>query len=273
MQQKSWGVRMTEEDHKFYENQKKCPPVGYCQAYVDRKWKVTNDRNEMRKQRSRNENFNFECVQESNDGTQEQEDKNDANFVQSTEVKYQYVCVEEDADDEIPIKYRHVRNGARSVSPELYELMHVLQSQFHVSKNQVEGSIINVANYLFGRKWKCHLDNTATDSNTLPAMSSLRRTEPFMEAMALSSIVEEIMEEGNAATVVYSNDGSAVRRLGSYVVSSLTINGIQRALPTFSIFTESRDSLKNLQIRTYEILSAACCHKYTNTRQSVMDYD
>ena len=52
-----------------------------------------------------------------------------------------------------------------------------------------------------------------------------------MEAMALGKIVEEIMIEG--AIITYSNDGSAQSGVGSYVVQSLTIDGVQRALPTY----------------------------------------
>ena len=51
-----------------------------------------------------------------------------------------------------------------------------------------------------------------------------------MEAMALGSIVEEVMTDG--AIITYSNDGSAQSGVGSYVVQSLTIDGKQRTLPT-----------------------------------------
>ena len=51
--------------------------------------------------------------------------------------------------------------------------------------------------------------------------------------------------------------------VGSYMVQSLTINGVQRSLPTLRIFTESRLSLKDLEITTLKILSAASNHKYT----------
>ena len=52
-------------------------------------------------------------------------------------------------------------------------------------------------------------------------------------------------------------------RVGSYVVQSLTLNGVQRCLPTISIFTESRESLKDLEIYTLKVLSASCCHEYS----------
>ena len=51
--------------------------------------------------------------------------------------------------------------------------------------------------------------------------------------------------------------------VGAYVVQSLTINGVQCAFPTLPIFTESRESLKELQITTLKILFAATGHKYS----------
>ena len=80
--------------------------------------------------------------------------------------------------------------------------------------------------------------------------------------MALNAIVDELMDEKNHATV-YANDGSSRSGVGSYVVQSLTINGNHRALPTFGIVTESRESLKELELSTLKILSAAFMHTYS----------
>ena len=55
---------------------------------------------------------------------------------------------------------------------------------------------------------------------------------PYLEAMALSKIVEDVMTDG--VIVTYANEGSAQSAVGSYVVQSLTINGKQRALPAVS---------------------------------------
>ena len=62
--------------------------------------------------------------------------------------------------------------------------------------------------------------------------------------------------------VTYSYDGSSMSVVGSYVVQSFTINNVQRILPTFSIFIESRESLKDMEIMTMKILCAASGHKY-----------
>ena len=101
---------------------------------------------------------------------------------------------------DLPFKYRHIRDGLRSVKPEIYFVISKLSSDFHMSQNQIEGSIITIANELFGRKefgeWKLYDRLTTPDNNTLPSLSNIRRTESYMEAMALNFIVQEIMNDG-----------------------------------------------------------------------------
>ena len=65
------------------------------------------------------------------------------------------------------------------------------------------------------------------------------------------------------ASITYSNDGSSVSGVGSFVAQSLTLSGVERCLPTFGIFTESHESLKDLEICTLKILSASCYHEYS----------
>lgn len=165
--------------------------------------------------------------------------------------------------EDIPECYRQVRYGPRSVRPEIYNVMQKLSAEFHMSRSQIEGSIVTIANLLFGLNWKCFQDNEEGDLYTLPSMRNMAQIETHFEAMALCSIVEEIMQDDTATTVTYSNDGSAMSGVGSYVVQSLNVNGVQRALPTFSIFTESRNSLKDLEITTLRILAASSGHKYS----------
>ena len=166
-------------------------------------------------------------------------------------------------DDEMPYKYWHVRYGLRSVRPEIYSVMNKLSAEFHMSKSQIEGSIIMIANSLFGREWKPYVEHDTSDLNTLPSMNNIRHTEPCFEAMALNAIVEEVMRNDCNTCITYSNDGSSMSGVGAYVVQSLTINGVQRSLPTLGVFTESRETLKDLEITTLKILSAASFHKYS----------
>ena len=76
-------------------------------------------------------------------------------------------------------------------------------------------------------------------------------------AMALPAIVEEIMNGDEKVCIMYANDGSAMSGVGNYVVQSFTVNGIQRTLPTFSIFSETCESLQELEIMTLKMLSAS----------------
>ena len=84
----------------------------------------------------------------------------------------------------------------------------------------------------------------------------------LFKAMVLNSTMEEMVEEGKNSSITYSNDGSLITSVGLLVVLSFTINGVQHALPTMSIFTESRQSFKDLEITILKMLSAATGHKY-----------
>ena len=147
------------------------------------------------------------------------------------------------ADDFLPFQFCHICNGPRSVKPEIYKVATILSSSYHMSQSQVQGAIITVANELFGRKefgeWKVYSSTEPQDDNTLPSFNNVRRAEHYFEAMALNMVVEEIMEDGNDATVVYSNDGSVQSGVGKYIVQSLTVNGVKRVFTAFGIFTES----------------------------------
>ena len=54
----------------------------------------------------------------------------------------------------------------------------------------------------------------------------------------------------------------------SYVVHSVTINGIQRAIPPLPIVTDSHGSLKDLEVPTLKIISAVTGYKYS--RQDIL---
>ena len=161
--------------------------------------------------------------------------------------KFQHIL--DSSEDDIPFIYRHVRNGLCSVRPEIYEVI-LYESKYYLSHRQAIAAIITVANKLFGREkygmWREHINGTVSDENTMPAPSNTRRVEPYMEAKALSAIVEEIMSNDGDNCVVLSGDGSSNSGVGAYVVQSFVINGDSRTLPTLAICTESREVLADL---------------------------
>ena len=193
-------------------------------------------------------------------GDEVDEDMNDEDFQPEEspspkKKKYAYTPdFLDDEDDDMPLDLRSLRASLRTVRPEVYKLMTLLKSKFHMSQPQAEAAIIYVGSMLFKRKWKFYDPKKPTDKNTLPAGSNMRRVESYLEAMALASMVEEIMS-GKKMVITYSNDGSAMSGVGNYVVQSFTINNVQRALPTFTIFTETRESLKEMEKMTHPV----CC--------------
>ena len=94
-------------------------------------------------------------------------------------------------------------------------------------------------------------------------MKNILHKEPLLEAMVLRAIVDEIVNSDTDAAITYSHDGSSMIGMGLYVVQSLTSNAVQTTLLTLTIFTESRESLKDLEITVLQILSAASGHKYS----------
>ena len=162
----------------------------------------------------------------------------------------------------------NIRSGPRSIRPEYYILIHKLKNQHIMSENQSQGAIIEVANTLFVRNWKPY-NKTKKDEkgqicdfNTLPSPTNTNRTEPYIEALILSGIVNEIMDETNEIIVTYSNDGSALNRVGSFIVKSFCINDNSSKYPLNDLLhAENRFlvlPLKNIfknqnQIRKYVI--------------------
>ena len=208
----------------------------------------------------------FETAEVDTENTLEphKDDKDEDYVLEIKKGKYMFSKYIGGNSDSIPEELGYVRCGERSVRPELYSVMHKLSSKYDMSKSQTEGSIITIANTLFGREWKPYTPREEHDLNTLLSMKNIVHAESYSMAspMALSSIVEEMMSEDTIASITYSNDGSSMSRVGSYVVQSLALNGVQRCLPSFGIFTESHESPKDLEICTLKILSVSCCHEY-----------
>ena len=112
----------------------------------------------------------------------------------------------------MPARYRNIRNGLRSLRTEIYTLIVKLKRKYML-QHQPEAAIAETGNARFGRDWKYFNPEKPTDSNTLPAGSNTWRVEPYLEAMALSTIVEEIIGESKA--VMYASNGSAISNVGN----------------------------------------------------------
>ena len=94
-------------------------------------------------------------------------------------------------------------------------------------------------------------------------MRNINRTEAYVEALVLSGIAHDIMSSEDETVVTYSNDGSSQSGVGGYIVQSFSIDGKQRVLPTLRIFSESRATLKELELMNFQMLSAATGCKFS----------
>ena len=196
-----------------------------------------------------------------NDNIEKSDDDHDEYIPSIEKSKCVYNRCVSNKDDDLPEKYRHIRLGPHSVRPEIYMTIHQLMSEYHMSKRQAFGAVCTVANNVFGRKeygeWKPFIDKVPTDPNTLPAPQNINRTEAYVEALVLSGIAHDIMSSEDETVVTYSNDGSSQSGVGGYIVQSFSIDGKQRVLPTLHIFSESRATLKELELMNFQMLSAA----------------
>ena len=141
-------------------------------------------------------------------------------------------------------------HGPWSVWKEYYKAIHrtkLSDCQLHMSVHQVEGLIYICSNVLFGcnryGKWKWYNKNKPKDSNALPALTNSNRAEAYVEALILSGIANEVMLPDLHTVVTYSDVGYAQGGTKNYIHST-SVNGKQTLLPTISIFTESKASLK-----------------------------
>ena len=144
-----------------------------------------------------------------------------------------------------------------------------LISIYHCSRKQATGSVIVVANELFGRNWKFPNEGSIIDMDTAPQLKFTRESgksigkfyrQKFfplnylgvsvrlskidftfnlnLEIIALKGIAEEIMR-GDDVVITWHDDGSKKKSVGSFCVNGITIDGVYRALPTLSVATET----------------------------------
>ena len=120
---------MNENDKSFHKLQLQDPPTGYCSTFVDKKWKKTQERKESRLNRSRSEYYDF-FTPERSDENQSQNVVDDMEVDPTYQVeespqkkmKYQYLeesTLKNSDIDDMPYRFRHIRNGVRSVRPEI----------------------------------------------------------------------------------------------------------------------------------------------------------
>ena len=136
-----WGVLMEADDHTFYENQKKNPPVGICTAVLDKHSlakmnRIKRKKEAVEKQRTEQQKYETDMLglsldQIENDDVLEgafgndidPEEQEGPSYETEPREKARYKYIEEeqvvDDDDNMPTQIRHVREGFRKVKPKV----------------------------------------------------------------------------------------------------------------------------------------------------------
>ena len=125
-----------------------------------------------------------------------------------------------------------------------------------MSKEQSVGATCIIAKELFNIEWKkFDQDETAVDLDTMPDTKRIREMGKAREALALSSVVEKMMNSEERATIVYHDDGSKKQGAGSFSVQGITIDRKFYPFPTISLSSETRENLSQLKLTILDILS------------------
>lgn len=278
--QKSWYKKtMVKHDIEFYEAQVLNPPRGYSTSKTDKKWEKSTARKQQRNMQETPQPAR-ECDslvydrKDVEDEAMDVDDDADENYVppepeeREERENYSFTKVLDDPKDDLPQRFRHIRDGLHGVNPSYYVAMNRMKAELHMSEEQAQGSVCIIFNEMLDRKkygeWKRYKPKEVVDNNTLPAKNNTLRNETYIEAMILAGIVNEMMSpDAVNSAITLSNDGSAQSGVGNFIVQSFFINGKQRALPTLSIFTESRSNLSDMTQFILKMLSTASGFQYS----------
>ena len=125
-----------------------------------------------------------------------------------------------------------------------------------MSKKQSGRAMLIIVKELFNIEWKSFdQDATEVDLDTLPDTKRIIAMGKAREALALSSIVEKMMNSEERATIVYHDDGSKKQGAGSFSVQGITIDRKFYPFPTLSLSSETRENLSRLKLTILDILS------------------
>ena len=168
-QEETYGVKETQDEESFLEDQIKGKRVGHCDGFVDRKWLAQDARRRKevesyQKRLNKSEQGKLDLVKvaipdeyddpnqnsaEAEDG--DYEDEGEEDMPGMSKKRKRSVNPEGWAQNcgELPDNFRHIRHGVKKVRPEYYTAVDRCISELHMSKEQAIGSTIIIAKELF----------------------------------------------------------------------------------------------------------------------------
>lgn len=276
-QEKFHGVKMTEEETKFVEDQLG-PRQMFCTTAVDRAWAKTAERrrkdeetlrrHEETEKKEKKEREMMCEVPEDEDTPDHENNCDDEDFSLAEKIKecgkkgkrtFEEVLATK--TDSLPPSWNHIRISHHKVRPEFYRVVDVLVCKYHCSVDQAVAAVVEVGRGLFSLPWMYHEEGDTITLDTAPHKQSQYLASKAIEAHTLSKIAQKMVEAPGNATVTLHDDGSRAQGCGGYSVSGVTLPGKEPGtttyypFPTLPIAKETRENLANLKLTILSMLA------------------
>ena len=162
----------------------------------------------------------------------------------------------EDKEEEMPEKYRHIRSSERKVREDVYQTFAALSGQ-GMSLDECSSAIKMVGNGMFGRTWIKAGESKTITKDSLPEKMTIVEALRQIEAQSLSLMVgamEAGKEEGSMITL--ASDSTTRRDVGKFIGMGLHIGKEgSLPLPLLGIGSETKEDIALQLSMGVELLS------------------
>ena len=271
-QEKLYGVRMTEAETEFLEEQNG-PQSMYCESFIDRKWQSMDSRRRKdREEQAKRQEISDQAVANLtpvvySDGEGDDLDSdNDTDYNEVDEVfeegnekkkkkrKFEDTLSKDTSD--LPKNWKHICHSHHKVREEYFRVVDLLISKYHMSMAQAVASVVWTGRIMFGLNWNFHEEGEKISVDTVPQASTARRVGKGIEVFTLAKLCEKILSsDEKKVTVTYHDDGSRSQGAGSYSVQGISLEKEFFPLPTLSISSETRQNLAALKLTVLDVLA------------------
>ena len=274
-----YGVKMTEEDKEFRDDQVSGSRKMYCESFADKQWLARVERRRKEEERML-VNREKDVAHQANVLTRVAipEDMEDFEMDEYPPLDNDFE-VEDNSDKEeairktkkrrksgekekmalsfadMPSDCQHIRHSVKQVRAEYYTTVDELISVYHMSYEQAISAVVTVGRRMFGLDWRRFEEGEEITIDTVPDRKMNRKMGKALEAFTLSEIVNLMLEQQDLTTVTYHDDGSRSKGAGGYSVQGLTIKCKFYPLPTLAISSETRKNLADLKLTVLQLLS------------------
>ena len=168
-----------------------------------------------------------------------------------------YKEIEDNTDDPMPFKFKHIRDSERKVRDDFYQTCADLHGH-GFGADECSSAVIIVANGMFGRNWRRFSDDKDMfDKDTAPGKKQVVESLSKIEAHSLSLMVNHVTTEKDGGRMItFASDSTTRRGVGQFQGQGLHI-GTDSAfpLPLLSIHNETREDIADQLGMGLEILS------------------